>query len=480
MPFDDLPSFVEALDAAGELLRIRAPADPVLEIAEITDRVTKSGGPALLFENPVGSRFPLLINAFGTLRRTCMAFGVESLDDIGRRIAKMISTDVPVGFADKLRRVPELLALANYPPRTVRSGPCQEIVKTDAADVLEFPVLQCWPKDAGRFITFPLVITKDLAGRRNVGLYRVQVFDGKTVALHWQLHHDGARHYREWSRAGKPMPVALALGGDPIVMYSGSAPMPPGMDEFLFAGFLRNKPVELVPCVSIPQEVPASAEIVIEGYAYPGEIRREGPFGDHTGYYSAADDYPVLRVTAVTHRRNAMYPTTIVGIPPQEDAFLGKATERIFLPLVKMLQPDIVDYDLPLFGVFHNFCIVKIEKRYPYQARKVMHGIWGAGQMMFSKCIIVVDADCDIRNIQEVLFRVGANVDWGRDVEHVQGPVDILDHAAPHLGAGGKIGIDATHKIAGEGVVREWPEMIKMSPEVVERVTRRWKEFGLE
>jgi 4-hydroxy-3-polyprenylbenzoate decarboxylase len=481
MAFADLRSFVEALDADGELLRVSAPADPVLEIAEITDRVTKAGGPALLFENPVGSRYPLLINAFGTLKRTCRAFGVKSLDEIGDRIARMIRPEVPAGFWDKLRRLPELLSLANFPPRTVRAGACQEVVKTDsAADVLEFPVLQCWPKDAGRFITFPLVITRDLEGRRNVGLYRVQVFDGRTVGLHWQTHHDGAKHYREWSRLGRPMPVALALGSDPVTMYCGSAPMPPGVDEFLFAGFLRNSPVELVPCKTIPLEVPANAEIVVEGWAHPGDVRREGPFGDHTGYYSAADDYPVLRISAVTHRRNPIYPTTIVGLPPQEDAYLGKATERIFLPLIKTILPDIVDYDLPVWGVFHNFAIVKIEKRYPWQARKVIHGIWGAGQMMFSKCIIVVDADCDIRNIQDVMFRVGANVDWSRDVEIVRGPVDILDHASPDLGAGGKIGIDATHKIVGEGRVREWPEMIRMSADVIERVTRRWREYGLK
>jgi 4-hydroxy-3-polyprenylbenzoate decarboxylase len=479
MPFNDLHEFVDALDHAGELHRIKAPADPVLEIAEVTDRVTKSAGPALLFENPVGSRFPLLINTFGTLKRTCMAFGVQSLDEIGDRIARLVKPEIPAGFWEKLSLLPEVLRVVGNPPRTVRSGPVQEVVKTDTADVLELPVLQCWPKDAGRFITFASVITKDPAGKRNVGLYRVQVFDGKSVGLHWQVHHDGARHYREWCRRGEPMPVALALGGDPATMYCGSAPLPPGMDEFLFAGFLRNKSVELVPCKTIPAEAPAHAEIVIEGWVKPGDTRREGPFGDHTGYYSAADDYPVLRVSAVTHRRNPLYPTTIVGMPPQEDAWLGKATERFFFPLVRMIIPDILDYDLPVWGVFHNFVICKIEKRYPFQARKVIHGIWGAGQMMLSKCIIVVDSDCDIRNIEDVLFRVGANVDWGRDVEHVQGPVDILDHASPTLGAGGKIGIDATHKIPGEGQVREWPEMIRMSPEVKERVTARWAEFGL-
>jgi 4-hydroxy-3-polyprenylbenzoate decarboxylase len=481
MPFDDLASFVNAVENAGELARISAPVDPVLEIPEIADRVVKHGGPALLFERPKGSRFPLLINAFGTMRRTCLAFGVSSLDEIAGRIAEMIKPEVPVAFTDKLKKIPQLLALANFPPRTVRGGPCREVVTADAdVDLFELPILQCWPQDSGRFITFPLVITKDPAGRRNVGLYRVQVFDRNTTALHWQLHHDGARHYAEWSRAGKPMPVALALGADPITMYCGSAPMPPNIDELLFAGFLRNKPVEITPCVSIPLEVPAAAEFVIEGWVNPGETRREGPFGDHTGYYSPADDYPVFHVSAVTRRRNPMYPTTIVGIPPQEDAWLGKATERIFLPLLRILIPDIVDYNLPLFGVFHNFCFVKIEKRYPYQARKVMHSIWGAGQMMFSKCIVVVDSDCDVNNVEEVLFRVGANVDWGRDVEHVQGPVDVLDHAAPYCGAGGKIGIDATHKIPGEGVVRQWPELIKMSPEIVERVTGRWAEYGLD
>jgi len=371
--------------------------------------------------------------------------------------------------------------IAGFGPKMVKRGLCQEVVHTDDADLFKLPIIQCWPQDGGRYITFGGMYTRDPeTGERNVGMYRAQLFEPKMTAMHWHVHHDGARHHRKYQARGERMPLAIVLGGDSVLPYAATCPLPPDVSELLFAGFLNGTGIELVPCKTIAMDVPASAEIVIEGYVDPTETIREGPFGDHTGFYSMPDQYPVFRVTAITHRRDPIYPTTIVGMPPQEDYYLGKCTERIFLPLLRMLIPDIIDYSLPMFGAFHNCVFVKIRKEYPYQARKVMSSIWGAGQMMFSKMIVVVDDDVDVHDEQEVLFHLCANVDWRRDTVIVDGPVDILDHAAPFEGAGSKIGIDATRKMAGEGQVRPYPPIIAMSDGIKRLVTRRWSEYLLD
>ena len=482
MAYRDLREFIGELDRRGLLRRIAAPVSRDLEITQITDRVTKAGGPALLFENVTGCSMPVLINAFGTLERMTLALGVDDLAEQAKRIEELINPDIPEGFIEKLKKLPMLARLAGYAPSIVKRGVCQEVVvEGEAVDLNALPVLTCWPGDAGRFITFPLVFTKHpQTGQRNIGLYRMQVFDRNTTGMHWQVHHDGAAHFDAYRRLGRRMPLAVAIGPDPVLSYAASAPLPPGMDEAFFAGFLRGKGVELVPCRTIEMEVPATAEIVLEGYVDPAEpYRTEGAFGDHTGFYSLPDDYPAFHVTAVTHRADPIYQTIIVGAPPQEDTFLGKATERMFLPLVRMFIPEIVDYCLPQFGVFHNCVFVSIRKRYPLAARKVMHAIWGLGQMMFSKLVVVVDEEVDVHDTDAVMFRVGANVDARRDVVIVDGPVDVLDHAAPCVGAGSKMGIDATRKMPGEGVVRPWPELIEMSDAVKQQVAHRWAELGL-
>ena len=482
MAYDSLADFMEELQHDGELVRIAAEVDPLLEISEITDRISKADGPALLFENVKGSSLPVAINLLGSERRMCRALGVASFDEMGARIAALVKPEVPAGWMDKLKMVPQLAQLANLPPKVVRSGPCQQVVKVGSdVDLGELPVIQCWPLDAGRFITFGQVFTRSPeSGQRNVGMYRLQVLDRNTTAMHWHLHHDGAQHYLQYKQRGERMPIAVSLGGDPLFAYMATAPLPPNTDECLLAGFLRGKPVELVQCRTIELEVPASAEIVIEGYIEPGEaLITEGPFGDHTGFYSLEDNFPVYHVTAVTHRSNPVYPTTIVGKPPMEDYYMGKATERMFLPLVKMFVPEVVDYDLPIFGVFHNFAFVSIRKTYPQQARKVMSAIWGLGQMMFSKIIVVVDAHVNVHDHNQVWFHVGANVHPGRDVVFHQGPTDILDHAAPACGVGHKMGIDATAKLPEEGHPRPWPPEMVMSREMKDLVTRRWSEYGL-
>ncbi len=489
-----ITEFLEELEALGELVRVPCEVDPELEISEITDRVSKSrtrrwglGGPALLFENVRGSRLPVLINLLGNQRRMCLALRAESYDQVGERIAALLKPKVPEGgLWEKLKFLPDAArmaqAVAAMPPKIVASGPCQEIVKTgDQINLLELPVLKCWPLDAGRFITFGQVFTRNPeTGDRNVGVYRLQVLDERTTAMHWHLHHDGAQHYLMYKRRGERMPVAVSIGGDPIYPFMGIAPLPPSTDECLFGGFLRGKPIELVRCKTIEMEVPADAEIVIEGYVDPAEpLITEGPFGDHTGWYSLEDQFPKFHVTAITHRPNPIYWTTIVGIPPQEDYHMGKAVERIFLPLVRMMIPDIVDYDLPTFGVFHNFAFVSIRKTYPFQARKVMSALWGLGQLMFTKIIVVVDEDVNVHDYDEVWFHVGSNVHPGRDVVFCEGPTDILDHAAPVCGVGHKMGIDATRKWPEEGHPRPWPPLIRMSDEVRELVTRRWAEYGI-
>jgi 4-hydroxy-3-polyprenylbenzoate decarboxylase len=479
MAYDGLRDFVSALEKAGELRRVGARVSPDLEMTEIVDRVCKADGPAVLFESVEGSSMPVLMNAFGSYRRMAMALGVDDFEEISREIEELVHMPLPEGMVEKLKMIPKIARFAKYPPKSVSSGPCQEVV-VERPSLAALPIIKCWPQDGGKFITLPMVFTKSLStGRRNCGMYRMHVYDDTTTGMHWHIHHDGARHFREYKDAGKRMEVAVALGGDPAVTYSATAPMPADVDEMLFAGFLRKKPVEMVACKTIDMEVPADAEIVLEGYVDPAEERVEGPFGDHTGYYSLADVYPVFHVQCITHRKNPIYPTTIVGKPPMEDCYMGKATERIFLPLVKTQIPELVDMNLPLFGVFHNFAFVSIDKRYPFQAKKVVHCIWGLGQMMFTKIIVVVDRDVNVQNTDEVLWRVGNNVDPRRDIAIVDGPLDVLDHASPLPRAGSKIGIDATKKWPDEGHTREWPDDIKMSPDIVALVDKRWREYGL-
>ena len=481
MAYSSLRDFVKELDNAGELKRIKTKVSPDLEIAEITDRVSKAEGPALLFQNVEGSEIPLLINAFGSYRRMAMALGVGTLDEVADEIESMIKLSAPESLLDKVKILGVLAKLTNFPPKTVKRGACQEVVLTDnQVSLASLPVIKCWPFDADKYITLPQVFTHSLkTGQRNVGTYRLQRLDDRTLAMHWQIHHDGAAHYREYHHAGERMPVAVAIGGDPVMSYIGTAPLPTGIDELLFAGFLRKSNVPMVQCKTIDMSVPADADIVLEGYIEPDETCVEGPFGDHTGFYSLADEYPVFHLTAITHRKNPIYQTIIVGKPPMEDCYMGKATERIFLPLIRTQLPEVVDMNLPLFGVFHNFCLISIDKRYPYHAKKIMHSIWGLGQLMFSKTVIVVDKHVDVQNVEEVFFYVGSNVDAKRDVTIVEGPVDVLDHAAPLIGAGSKMGIDATTKWREEGYQREWPDEIKMSQETKDLVTNRWKSYGL-
>jgi 4-hydroxy-3-polyprenylbenzoate decarboxylase len=477
-PTADLRAWIALLEREGELVRIGAEVDPDLEITEINDRVVKSGGPALLFEHPK-SRHPLLINQFGTERRMCMAFGVERLDDVALKLEDVLEMAPPQGLVEKVRGLKKLKSIADSMPKTVRSGACQEVVLTgDAVDLDALPIQRCWPGDAAPFITLPAVITKDPRnGVRNVGMYRMQKVDARTTLMHWQLHKDGRA---DWLATDGRIPVAVALGLDPVTTYSASAPLPKHIDEFMLAGFLRGHPVELVKCKTIDLEVPANAEIVLEGYIDSDEPQAlEGPFGDHTGYYTPQEPFPVLHITAMTMRRDAIYPSIVVGRPPQEDAWLGKATERIFLPAIKMTVPEIVDYDLPISGAFHNCCIVSIKKAFPGHAHKVMHAIWGLGMLSLTKAIVVVDDWVNVHDYEEVMFIVGANVDPKRDVVLTEGPLDHLDHAPTQQFFGGKLGIDATHKGPAEGT-REWPPLIEMSREVRELVDRRWAEYGLD
>jgi 4-hydroxy-3-polyprenylbenzoate decarboxylase len=476
-PPGDLRDWIGLLEREGELARVGAEVDPHLEVTEIVDRVVKAGGPALLFENPKGSTHPLLINQFGTERRMCLAFDAESLDEVGRRLGDVLEMQPPQGLAEKVRGLKKLKSIADSQPKTVRSSPAQEVVLTgDEVDLSTLPVQTCWPDDAAPFITLPAVITKDpRTGSRNVGMYRMQVLDGRSTAMHWQIHKDGRADYL---LADGKLEVAVALGLDPVTAYAASAPLPKHVDEFMLAGFLKGEAVELVPGKTIDLEVPANAEIVLEGYIAKDDLTVEGPFGDHTGYYSPAEPFPVFHVTAITKRRDAIYPSIVVGRPPAEDAWLGKATERIFLPAIRMSVPEIVDYDLPVSGAFHNCCIVAIRKSYPGHAQKVMHAIWGLGLLSLTKAVVVVDEWVDVHDYEEVFFRVGANVDPKRDVLISEGPLDHLDHAPSLQFYGGKIGIDATHKGPEEGA-RPWPEEIVMSEEVQSLVDERWGEYGL-
>ena len=485
MAYTDFQDFLARLEREGELKRIAAPIDPYLEITEVSDRVMKmpGGGPALLFEHPTGKNIPLAINVFGSYKRMSMALGVDDMEEIACEIADLLKPEVPRGMLNAARELlPKLAVLAKMPPRHEKGdGRCQEVVLLgDDIDLDKFPILHCWPDDGGRYITLPLVFTHDPNnGKRNVGMYRVQVFDKRTTAMHWQMHKVGAEHARISAEKRKKIDVAIVLGCDPAVTYSATAPLPPGIDEMLFAGFLRKKPVRLVKAKTVDVEVPEDAEIVIEGQIDPFEKRMEGPFGDHTGYYSLADMYPVLHVTAITHRRNPVYPATIVGQPPMEDGMLGKATERLFLPLLKLTVPEVHDMNLPVEGIFHNIALVSIKKRYPGHAYKVMHALWGLGQAMFTKMIFIFDDDVNVQNVKECLWRLGNNIDPERDMCVVRGPIDVLDHSSRALGFGSKVGFDCTRKLPAEGFNREWPDVITMSPEVKKKIDGLWDSLGI-
>ena len=481
MAFRNLAEFLRALEADGDLVRVRREVSPRLEIAEIADRAVKGDGPALLFENVSGSAMPVAINLFASRRRTLRALGIRSWEEWDERLEPLLDPKPPEGLVEKLKAIPKLTDLASVFPKTVRSGPCQEVVETgDAVDLSKLPVLTCWPGDAGPFITLPLVITRDPVTRKvNAGVYRMQVFDRNTTGMHWQKHKDGAGQARGYERDGRKMEVAVAIGADPATVFSGVAPLPPGISEFLFAGFLRGEGVPLVSGKTVDVPVPAEAEIVLEGFVEPGERRREGPFGDHTGFYSLDDDFPVLHVTAVTRRREPVYLTTIVGKPPMEDGFLGEAVERLFLPLVRRMIPELVDMHLPVEGIFHNLMLVSIDKRYPGHARKTMHAIWGTGQMMFTKTIVVFDRDANLRDLPGMLWRALTAIDPERDIEFVHGPVDELDFASRLPCYGSKMGIDATRKWKEEGFTRRWPDEIVMSEEVRRSIDSIWPELNI-
>jgi 4-hydroxy-3-polyprenylbenzoate decarboxylase len=482
--FADLREFLAHLEKLGQLRRIVAPVTRDLEITEIADRVSR--GPAdrnvaLLFEHVQGFSMPILINAFGSRQRMAAALGVEGLDDLSARVAHLLDLKMPGSFFDKLRRLGDLFNLVKAGPKRVRSAPCQEVVETAAPSLAGLPILRCWPGDAGRYITLPMVFTRDpVSAARNVGMYRLQVYDDRTLGMHWQSHKGSAEHHRVAEETARDrMEVAIALGGDPAAIYSASAPLPPGIDEMVFAGWLRGSGVPMVACKTIDLEVPAEAEIVLEGYVDPTERRVEGPFGDHTGYYSLAREYPVFHLTAVTRRKSPIYPTTIVGRPPQEDYWLGKATERIFLPIIRLLLPEVVDMNMPAEGVFHNLVIVSIRKRYPGQARKVMYALWGLGLMMLAKTIVVVSEHVNVHDLPEVAWRATGNIDPRRDLVVIEGPTDDLDHAALRHRFGGKLGIDATEKGAMDDIGQPWPDEIVMSADIRALVTRRWQEYGL-
>ncbi len=518
MAYDDLRGWIAALDRAGELKKIRTEVDPILEITEIADRVSKSrdargnaGGPALLFQNIKGHPgAQVLINQYGSARRMNMSLEVEHLDEVAERIRQFIDVKSPQGFLDKVKMLPMLAEMGKFFPKVVSNGPCKEVIKRDNFSLLDFPILQCWPKDGGRFITLPCVVTRDpKTGKRNVGMYRLQVYDAKTTGMHWQRQKVAAEHYRDalrnaargesdvsaavdimarssggsvladGARPSGRMEVAVAIGTEPALTFSAIVPAPPDIEEYMIAGFLRQKPVELVKCETVDLEVPANAEIILEGYVNLDELRVEGPFGDHTGFYSLEDLYPVFHVTCVTHRKDPIYATTIVGKPPQEDAWMGKAVERIFLPMMRLTIPELVDINMPIEGVFHNLMLVSIRKSYPGQARKVMNAIWSLGQAMFTKCIVVVDEDVNVQDVGDVTLKVLNHIDPERDIQFMMGPVDSLDHASRLPDYGSKMGIDATRKWPSEGFARPWPDEIRMDEKTKALVNKKWKELGL-
>ncbi len=482
MPYRDLREFVAFLEAKGDLRRISAPVSTELEMTEIAYRSMRADGPALLFENVVGHDMPVAINLFCSERRMNWALEVDDADSLAARLEAMIEMvqgGPPQGMLNKLRTLGRLVHVGAYQPRTVSNAPCQQVILSgEDVDLYSLPIIKCWPMDAGPYITLPLVITRDPeTGTQNYGIYRMQVFDRNTTGMHWQTHKVGARHYRASS---EKLEVAVALGGDPASIWTGSAPLPPDIDEMVLAGFIRDEGVELAQAVSVDLKVPAHAEIVLEGYVIPGEERTEGPFGDHTGYYSLAEPYPVFHVTTITRRHNPIYPTTFVGRPPTEDYWMGKVTERVFLPLIRLILPEVVDVNMPAEGIFHNLVLVSMKKEYPGHARKVMYGLWGLGLLSLTKVIVVVDDFVDVQNPSEVAWRVANNINPATDLVLVDGPIDDLDVASPTPRFGSKVGIDATRKGPQEGYHREWPPDIEMSPEIRERVSARWAELGLD
>jgi len=489
MAYESFSHFLEALERAGELQRIAVPVATELEISEWANREMKSldGGKALLFEKPtingVVSPFPLAVNTLGSKRRMAMSLGLGAIEELAKEMELLLKAKPPTSLRHAWALAMQGLGLLNAKPKMVRSGPCKEVIHLfdseekggdgggGLATLLNLPILQCWPEDGGRFITFPCVHTKDPdTGERNLGMYRMQVYDDRSTGMHWQVHKVGARHGKRYYERGERMPVAVTIGGDPAYTFAATAPLPDGLDEIMFAGYIRKRSVPLVKCETNDLEVPADVDIVLEGYVQPGEVRAEGPFGDHTGFYTPIDEYPVFHLTAITHRKSAVYPCTVVGIPPMEDFYMGTASVAIFLPIFRMNFPEIVGLALPAEGVFHNLVFVSIRKQYPWQAYKIMHGLWGMGQMMFSKYIVVVDEDCDVHNTSEVLFRWCANTDPERDTTFVKSPCDALDHATTEPCMGTHMGVDATRKLPGEGYRRGWPELVRMPEEVRARV----------
>ena len=488
MAYKDLREFMERLERERELLRLAAEVDVDLEITEITDRVSKAGGPALLFQNPRSAKdgvkysIPLLINLLGSKRRMELALEVASLEDVARRIDDLLEMKPPEGLFDKVKLLPKLAELGSFFPKTVKSGPAQEVIEREKFSLADLPIMKCWPQDGGRFLTFPMVITRSpKTGRRNVGCYRMQVYDERTTAMHWQIHKGGAEHFRWLERQGKGrrMDVAVAIGSDPVTMLAGVLPLPEDVDELVFAGFLRQEPVELVKCQSVDLEVPANAEIVLEGYVDLDDIRVEGPFGDHTGYYSLEDKFPAFHITCLTRRKNPVYVSTIVGPPPMEDYWMGYAVERLFLPLLRKQMPEVVDMHMPAEGIFHNLLLVAIRKSYPGQARKVMNAVWGLPGAMFTKCLVVVDEDVDVHNLREVAWKALNHIDPERDIQFVLGPVDQLEHASRLPNFGSKMGVDATRKWPSEGFARPWPDEIVMDEETKKKVDALWPQLGL-
>lgn len=482
MVFNDLKKFIAHLEKKGELIRIREEVSADLEITEITDRVSKRYGKALLFERVKGHTTPVLMNAFGSVQRVAWALGAEDVEAIGKLFAGLLDVQVPAGWMDKLKLLPKLNRFLAMSPKMVKNPPCQQVVyREEELSLTRIPILLCWPDDGGRFITLPTVFTRHpVTGKRNVGMYRMHVYDDRTTGMHWHTHKVGAEHYRQAERLKRRLEVAVAIGPDPVVTYAATAPLPPDIDEIQVSGFLQNAPIEMAKCLTIDQEVPANSQFVLEGYVDPGERRIEGPFGDHTGYYSPADSYPVFHLTCITHQKDPVYPATIVGKPPMEDCYLAKATERIFLPLIQAQLPEVVDLNLPMEGVFHNLALVSIQKSYPGQAKKVMSSLWGMGQMMFTKIIIVFEGDVNVHNLSDVLWRLGNDIDPRRDVIFFEGPVDALDHSASSAHIGSKMGIDATRKWPEEGFPRQWPDLIRMDPEIVKKIDRLWPKLGID
>ncbi len=478
MPYEDLREFIAKLESEGELARVKHEVSPILEMTEIADRAVKGNGKAILFEKPKGYDIPVLMNAFGTEKRMKMALEVERLEEIGERLVEMTKVR-PASLLDGIKSVGMLKDVVSFIPKKVRNGPCKEVIM-DEPNLDKFPILKCWPKDAGRFITFPVVITKDPeTGELNAGMYRMQVFDSKTTGMHWQIHKHGAMHLKKLAKKGEgKLEVAVAIGVDPAILYAATAPLPENISEFMFAGFIRKERVKMVDCETVDLQVPATAEIVLEGYVKVDELRIEGPFGDHTGYYTPPEPYPVFHITAITHRENPIYHATVVGKPPMEDAWLGKATERIFLPLIRMIHPEIVDMNLPIEAAFHNLAIVSIKKSYPGHAKKVMFALWGMGMLSLTKVVIVVDDDVNVHNMQEVIWAVMSRFDPARDVVLIpDSPIDSLDHSTYRPNLGGKLGIDATKKWKEEGFEREWPDAVEMDEETKKKVDAMWDEL---